>query len=100
MRACVRNYDSRFLAWFEVAQGLYQGGVFSSLLFNVFFVAILLVALETFSEDTDILVDLHTCKNNRQMLANGTILECVRHVIGGMMYYADDACIASRSPRG
>ena len=36
MRACQRNDDGRSSEWFEVAQGLRQGCMFSSLLFNVF----------------------------------------------------------------
>ena len=51
MRACVRNDDGRCSEWFEVAQGLCQGCILSPLLFNVFFVAILLIALERFSKD-------------------------------------------------
>ena len=47
------------------------------LLFNIFFAAILLIALQRFSEDADILADL----------------------VPGMLY-ADEACIVSRSPRG
>ena len=40
-----------------MAQGIRQGCVLSRLLFNVSFAAILLVALERFSEDADILGD-------------------------------------------
>ena len=58
MRACVRNDDGRCLEWFEVAQGLRQGCVLSPLMFNIFFAAILLVALERFRKDADILADL------------------------------------------
>ena len=79
MKACVRNDDGRCSEWFEVAQGLCKGCVLSLLLFNMFFAAILLVALfmERFSKDS----------------------ECVWRAIWGMLY-ADDACIVSRSPRG
>ena len=58
MRACVRNDDGRFSEWFEVAQGLHQGCELSPLLLDVFFAAILLVVLERFSKDADILPDL------------------------------------------
>ena len=58
MRACVRNDDGQCSEWFEVTQGLRQGCVLSPLLSNIFFDAILLVALERFSKDADILADL------------------------------------------
>ena len=60
MRACVRSDDGRCSEWFEVAQGLRQGCVLSPLLFNVFFSAILLVALERFSKDAGILAKPYT----------------------------------------
>ena len=58
MRACVRSDDGRCSEWFEVAQGLRQKYVLSPLLFNVFFAGILRAALERFSKDAGILVDL------------------------------------------
>ena len=54
----MRNDDGRCSEWSEVAQGLRQGCVLSLLLFNVFFAAVLFIALERFSEGTDILTDL------------------------------------------
>ena len=58
MRVCVRNDHGRCSEWFEVAQGFRHGCVISPLLFNVSFAAIFLVALERFSEDADMLVNL------------------------------------------
>ena len=98
--ACVRNDDGRCSEWFEGAQGLRQGCVLSPLLLNVFFAAILLVALERFSEDADILADLvHLQEKQPSEVGPETALRCVRPAIWGMLY-ADDACIVSRSPRG
>ena len=99
MRACVRNDDGRCSKYFEVAQGLHQGCVLSTLLFNVFFAATLYVALERFSKDADILADLIDLQEQPSKVGPETALECVRRVIWGMLY-ANDACIVSRSPRG
>ena len=41
--------------WFEVAKGLPQGCVLSPLMFNVFFVVILFIVLERFSEYTNVI---------------------------------------------
>ena len=99
MRACVRNDDGRCSEWFEVAQGLRQGCVLSPLLFNIFFAAIFLVALERFSKDTGILADPIHLQEDPSKVGPETELECVQRAFWGMLY-ADDACIVSRSPCG
>ena len=76
-----------------------QGCVLFPLLFNVFFAAMLFVALERFSEDADILADLAHLQEQSSKVGPETALECVRRSIWGMLY-ADDVCIVSRSPRG
>ena len=60
MRACVRNGHVIFSEWIEVAQGLRQRYVLrvSPLLFDSFFAGVLLIALQRFNEDADILADL------------------------------------------
>ena len=82
-----------------MTQSLCQGCVFSSLRFNVFFAAILLVELERFGEDADILADLVHLQDQPSKADPETALECAWRALRGMMY-ADNACILSRSPRG
>ena len=69
------------------------------LLLNIFFAAMLLVALQRFSEDADILADLVHLKEQSGKVGPETALECVRRAVWRMLY-ADDTCIVSRSPRG
>ena len=52
-------------------------------LFNVFFAAILLVALETFSKDAGILADLIHLQEQPSKVGPETALECVRRAIWG-----------------
>ena len=99
MGACLRNDDGQSSEWFEVAQGLRQECVLSLLLFNVFFAAILLVTLERFGEDADILAHLAHLQEQPSKVGPETALEYVQRVTWEMLY-ADDACIVSRSPRG
>ena len=53
----MRNNDGRCPAWFKAAHGLRQGCVLSPRLLNVFFAAILLVAPERFTKDSNVLED-------------------------------------------
>ena len=70
----------------------------SSLLFDVFFASILLVALERFSEDVDIVADLAHLEQPSNT-GPETVLGCARRAILWMLC-ADDACMMSRLPRG
>ena len=62
-------------------------------------VAALLVALQRFSEDPDILADLVHIQEQPAKVGPETAMEYVRRVVWGMLY-ADDAYIVSRSPQG
>ena len=77
MRSCVRNDGGRCSYWFDVPQGLHHGCVLSPLLFNVFFAAILLLALEGFSEDADIFADLVHRQAQPSKVGSEAALECV-----------------------
>ena len=55
MRACVRLDDRMRSMWFAVEQGLRQGCVLASLLFNIFFAAVINVASTRFKADKGIM---------------------------------------------
>ena len=66
----------------------------SPLLFNIFFVAVLTVVLQRFSEDTVILAELVHLKEPPTSMGPELAMDYVRRAVGGMLY-ADDACIVS-----
>ena len=57
-RARVRTGDGEHSEWFDITQGVRQGGVLSPLLFNVFFAAVLHALLIRFSKDGATIRDL------------------------------------------
>ena len=80
-------------------QGLRQGRVLSSLLFNIFFAVVLNVALQRFSENPAILAELVQLKEPSTSMEAEPAMDYVCRALWGMLY-ADDACIVSRSPQG
>ena len=50
MRARVQLDGGDFSAWFNVCQGLREGCVLSTLLFNIFFAAVIIVVLQRFAD--------------------------------------------------
>ena len=58
MRARIRTDDSECSEWFGVGQGLRQGCVPAPLLFNIFFTAVLRVAVERYSANADVVKDV------------------------------------------
>ena len=99
MRACVRPDDGVCSDWFEVDQRLRQGCVLFSLLFSIFFAAVLNVVLQRFSEDPTLLAELVHPKEPSTSIGPEPAMDYVRRAVWGMPY-ADDACIVSRSPQG
>ena len=71
----------------------------SPLLFNIFFAAVLNVALQRFSEEPAILAELVHLKEPSTSMGPEPAMGYVGCAVWGMLY-ADDACIVSRSPQG
>ena len=80
MRACVRPDDSVCLDWFDVEQGLRQGCVLSSLLFNIFFVGVLTVVLQRFSKDAAMLAELVRPNEPQTSMGLGSAMDYTRRV--------------------
>ena len=95
--------DGDFSAWFNVCQGLRQGRVLSPLLFSIFFAAIIIVVLQRFVEDPQIVSDLvyldDVLKGEDGRPREEGMLEMVRRAVWEMLH-ANDAGMVSTSLRG
>ena len=98
MRARVRMDDGTCSEWFDVGQGLRQGCNLAPLLFNLFFAAMLMVAVDEFSGDEQVMTDMVKIRSKvtEGKGKNAKVVEAVKSLWG--MLYADDAGIVSRSP--
>ncbi len=100
MRAAVRFGDETS-EWFEVDKGLRQGCVLAPLLFNLFFTAVLNVAVQEFMSDEQVMKDLVSikslfdCKPSDYKKRQAKTLVLVRKLWG--LLYADDAGVVSRT---
>ena len=100
MRACVRLDGRVCSGWFAVQQGLRQGWVFASLLFNIFFAAVINVAFTRFKAGKGILdASVHLRKKKRvggrgEATAGESVLATP---LWGMLY-AGNAGVVSQSP--
>ena len=75
MRACVQSEDGECSEWFEVGQRLPQVCVIFPPLLNIFFVAVLLVAFQRFSEDADIFANLVYLDESPKGMGLETVLD-------------------------
>ncbi|CAB1120250.1 unnamed protein product [Ectocarpus sp. CCAP 1310/34] len=105
MRARVRTDDGQYSEWFDVSQGLRQGCNKAPLLFDVFFDAMLMVAVAEFDKDPKVTADMvkigtqveYTGKKGRSAGKKTTVVTDAEALWA--MLYADDAAIVSRSPK-
>ena len=100
MRVCVRLDDRMCSGWFAVEQGLHQGCVLASLLFDIFFAAVINVGDTRFKVDKDIMEALVHLRKKKGTGGGGkaTAGETVLATLLWGMLYADDAGVVSQSP--
>ena len=97
IRECVRLDDRMCSGWFTLEQGLRQGCVLAPLLFNIFFVAFIIVASARFKAGKgimDALVHLRKKRGGGGVTAGESVLATP---LWGMLY-ADDTRVVSQSP--
>ena len=97
IRACVRLDGGVCSGWFAVEQGLRQGCVLASLLFNIFLAAVINVAYTCFKADKDIM-DVWCTRKSKGGREEANAGEPVLATLLWGMLYADDAGVVSPSP--
>ena len=100
MRACVRLDDRVCSGWFTAEQGLRQGCVLASLLFRIFFAAVINVAYTRCKADKDILDALALLQKKTEVggWGEGIAGESVLATLLWDMVYAGDAGVVQQSP--
>ena len=86
--------DGEHAEWFDVTQGLRQGYVPSSLLFNMLFAAAIRVDLVRFSDDESMSYDLvHLEKDGVDGNEEPTM--CIRREVWGVRYADDEGVVSN-----
>lgn len=96
MRARVWMDEGTCSDWLDVGQGHRQGCHLAPLMFNRFFVAMLILSEDEFAKDDEVMADMAMIKKNSREKGNVTMANAAEPLWG--MLYADDAGIISRSP--
>ena len=86
MKECIRSSDGTCSKPFDVNQGLRPACVLSPLLFNVFIAAVLIVVLQKFNEDVDVLAELTHPQEQPRETRPESPTDCVRRDVWGMLY--------------